>query len=401
MFRPVAPACVAFGLACGLALSTSAAAQPGKKVHAVLILDTNSNLKDELLQSEKTVRDFLTGGVSPAVLNIVPVRGDEVTGEKIQKHIARLTVGADDTLFVYIGGHGATVGGKHAFQFTGNGVGREEFVPRDDVRELIENKRARLAVLMTDTCSDIQTLPLKRLKKDEDIKAFGVEFGVAPAGPRGAVPCFEKLFLKSAGVVDINSSYEGTMAWSFSGNDGVFTQALRETFGQFARQDNLTWFEFYEQLKKNTQATFRDSQKRYIAEHGAKFPLVPENPQNPDEVALVRRLNKAFDDLKKQPRQTTQAFHLPDLWLQVIATGVTVDELLLTSPLRRTPAADGLMPRDVILAINNKPVEDTKSMATVIAEARQAAPGETVTLTFKVMRDGQTIERRFTLAKPK
>src|SRR5205085_9831033 len=119
-----------------------------------------------------------------------------------------------DTVFVYYGGHGATVEGKghyltmqHDWTAGRPGLGRKELF--SELRKL----NARHLVVLTDCCS-------------ETIRdVFGKE---APL-PKASWPVLDCLFFHHKGVTDINACQKSAFSWFYNNEQeagGAFTLAL-------------------------------------------------------------------------------------------------------------------------------------------------------------------------------
>ncbi len=138
------------------------------------------------------------------------VRGDLVDmKDKILQAIDNCPAGQNDTLVVFYTGHGAHDDNGH-FLVMPDGKNR---LYRKTILDRIGKKRPRLAVLITDSCnlqvpSGMKPGPAARLIPPERIS-----------------PLFDSLFIRSRGVVDINSSSEGEVSVGAIGG-GLLTLSL-------------------------------------------------------------------------------------------------------------------------------------------------------------------------------
>lgn len=355
-------------------------AQPGQRVHAVIVVDTNSNLKGHLLKTQEELKTLLTSGLAP-VLNLTTVSGDGVTSASIRRTITDLPVGPDDTLFFFIGCHGVTSRDRHGFQLTGPAGGKEEFVTRDSVRQLLLAKGARLTVFLSDSCSNVNNdVSLKDIPPEEGPKAFG----------ETVLPLYRKLFLESRGLVDFNSSHRPDLSWSFPNHGPVFPYALRVTFEQLKEQKNATWLDFYEAVKVNTQETFVKWKDEFVRRN---------------EPELKETDKDTFALLKGQKRQTTQAHHMPGMRLKFMAEttnghGARVTEVFDDSPAKKTPAEAGLMIGDVIVAVNGIPVAALADMPGAVGRVFADAKDSPAAFAFRVNRNGKMMDISVTVPKP-
>jgi hypothetical protein len=136
---------------------------------------------------------------------------------KMLKAIDNCPAGPNDTIIFFYSGHGATEkrSGKH-FLLMPDG---KTSLSRQTIINRIKRKRPRLAVVMTDSCSEL------------------VDRGMLP-GPRmmlippeRIVPLFDELFVRPKGLVDFNSATEGQIAAGPIGG-GLMTLAMAHIAGK-------------------------------------------------------------------------------------------------------------------------------------------------------------------------
>ena len=167
---------------------------------------------DQLVMYNNPMADFADGS-SRNLRN--PWEGPDVRSDlvdlkaKILRAIDVCPAGSNDTIIVFFTGHGANDDQGH-FLMMPDGENR---LHRKTILEHIARKRPRLAVLITDSCS------------------LSVPSGMAPGPsarmipPERMSPLFESLFIRSRGVVDINSSSEGEESIGAIGG-GLLTLSL-------------------------------------------------------------------------------------------------------------------------------------------------------------------------------
>jgi len=151
---------------------------------------------DQLMKFNNPMADFADGS-SRNLRN--PWEGPDVRFDlvdlkkKILRAIDNCPAGGNDTIIVFYTGHGAYDDHDH-FLMMPDGENR---LYRKTILKRMARKNPRLAVLITDSCS------------------LHVPAGMGPGPaarmipPQRMTPLFESLFIRSRGVVDINSSTEG------------------------------------------------------------------------------------------------------------------------------------------------------------------------------------------------
>ena len=221
------------------------AAEPGETgvVHAILVAATNDPSIGTSVQADlKKMQDFFAGFKAKNRLGqVVSVVGDDCSMKGVADAFAAINVGEADTLVFYYAGHGVNVnrgGVGHSL-----GLNPKELLIRSDLRGLMQSKRARLAIMITDTCNSY-------LDKTELKGANPAEWET--------LRC---LFLVPRGLVDVNSVTEGESAY---GNEkgGFFTAAFLDTLGdKFATLDRdgdkfLHWHEIIPDVQKRVQTRY-------------------------------------------------------------------------------------------------------------------------------------------------
>lgn len=354
------------------------AAAQGPKVYAVLVLDTlaDNDMRASLAKDREMVRGILSGGIADGRVEFSEVIGNDVTLDGLRAHLRKLPVRAGvDTVFCYVGSHGATDKDnptRHVFQWHGKGM---EFAPRDDVRAALTGTGAKLSILLSDSCSNGISLGPKNPPK------VGV---LNKAGPTN-LPLFDGLFFGTSGVVDINASKVGTYAWFSTTEGGVFTRALNETFIALKDKPNTSWAGFYQALKQRTDATYQDWRKVMTE---VDYPPMTRG-------GLRARDAQALADMTTQKRQITQAYYLDGTRLRVIVedafpdnTGALIEEMPVNSP----GLLAGLRNGDVIVKINGKPVLSAADYVAVGGEILGKSPDADARMTFTVRRAGRDMD---------
>ena len=168
--------------------------------------------------------------------------GDPVRIKQLVKSIA---AGPDDTFVVYFSGHGGSDDRGQYLSFAG---GR---LYRDELRRLMQEKGARLNVIITDCCNQ---------------RADGEEFSypsMDTRSPPTVTPLFQSLFFQPSGIVDINGSSPGEAAFfvplddeSGASHCSLFTSQI-ESFIYRYRQHSCSWAHFLRSVSLNVHLAFR------------------------------------------------------------------------------------------------------------------------------------------------
>ena len=223
---------------CGITPSADA-----QKVHALLIImDDNLDIRQTVDVNRLRIKKMLQLlDVSPEIW-----QADErqIRPEHINKWVKHCRVDLEDTIFVYYSGHGHI--DQKARHYLDLDVQNPAFsLLRSDLVKELSEKRCRLKMLITDTCSnEIQTLP----------RATSSATVVSRKRPYA-----EDLFLKHRGLLDMTAASPRQYAWGNNQIGGYFTAALIESFT--AKSDTnkdrfLSWKEVFSATRDGTQKLF-------------------------------------------------------------------------------------------------------------------------------------------------
>jgi hypothetical protein len=92
------------------------AADPARKLHVLLAIDTASNLRDSVLIDQRRMERLFRCNVPADRLSISTLTGPNLTTAGVLAHYRGLKVGPDDALLFFYAGHGAMDPEKgHAF----------------------------------------------------------------------------------------------------------------------------------------------------------------------------------------------------------------------------------------------------------------------------------------------
>ena len=156
-----------------------------------------------------------------------------------------------------------------------------DFITRDGLQNRLQQKRGRLKMLITDTCSN------QGRGFDLIAKSYG---RVVPRKRRYT----EDLFLKHSGLLDITAASPRQYAWGNNQIGGYFTAALIESFAASSDPNKdgfLSWEEVFLATREETQKLFSETTFRTIDKR--KMDSVSQTSQTPTKYSLPVRLTHA------------------------------------------------------------------------------------------------------------
>jgi hypothetical protein len=219
-----------------------------RKLRVLLALDTNSDLRRQLIVDARRLQQTLRDHIPASRLEITTLKDDKVTRDAILAHYAGLAVKPDEGLLFFYGGHGALdpKTKEHSFQLQ-----QGKPLLRREVRKAIEDRKPGLVVLLSDCCSTSLTA------SGSTERAIPV-----PHLPDSITPLLRDLFFRSRGVVDVNSAAPGSPAWGDDAWGGLFTRSLcgmlnKKPTELDANKDGfVSWDEFLPRLQADTTKLF-------------------------------------------------------------------------------------------------------------------------------------------------
>ena len=284
-------------LCCVAACDTWQESTRQPKVHALFILLKNDKriIRDTVDQNKELMTDLMielshncevnltlmesfpafTGQVSQSTY----VNANQETEKKlphlgiikpaqVTKWLSQVKTGPTDTLLIYFSGHGKMNNlFAHYLHFdkTGTKLNREVLERR------LQEKPARLKMLITDTCSEMWS---SELIDRETVAKFGIE-------PEGKPRFYAKnLFLEHTGFLNVTAALPGKLAYGDTDIGGYFTHAIAGSLNsdtdKMPKDNFLSWIEVFDAAKKRTQE---------LAEQGT-----PPKSQTPFKHSLPKRL---------------------------------------------------------------------------------------------------------------
>lgn len=249
LHRLAAPVLFLTGLLAWFPRACTAAPPEHTRLRALLVIDTNSNLRDSTRIDQRTMVHLLQGTIPRDRREITILAGNDVTPDKILNYYKRLRTGPSEALLFYYAGHGATDKAYGHYLALQAPRRKDLVLTRTALRQAMQGKGAGLVVILTDCCSDFVPLAKRRPAT------------LPPSAPREIHPVVRCLLFRQRGVVDITAS-TNEPSWGDSHGGGIFTRTLARLMeGRLRDLDTdrdgfVTWKEFFPILKSRTQATF-------------------------------------------------------------------------------------------------------------------------------------------------
>lgn len=170
---------------------------------------------------------------------------DIIKPAQVLEWLSQVKTGPMDTLLIYFSGHGKMGRyGDHLLLF--DKTDDENRLSRDVLEARLDEKPARLKMLITDTCSQMAT--------EELLSRKTVEFvGVEPNARFFA----KNLFLEHTGFLNVTAASPGELAYGDTDIGGYFTSAIADSLNSDTDKDPkdnfLSWIEVFNTAKERTQ----------------------------------------------------------------------------------------------------------------------------------------------------
>ena len=213
---------------------------------------------------------------------------DIIKPAQVTEWLSQVKTGPTDTLLIYFSGHGKMDRyHSHWLHFDETSDNR---LSRDALEARLEEKPARLKMLITDTCS--------QMVNTEGLTARKVAF----VGVKGRVSFYAKnLFLEHTGFLNVTAALPGKLAYGDTDIGGYFTHAIAGSLNsdtdKMPPANFLSWVEVFNAAKERTQEIAEqtippESQTPFA--HSLPEPLrdtaesPPEGPPpSPEELARI------------------------------------------------------------------------------------------------------------------
>ncbi|MGB7347272.1 MAG: caspase family protein [Pirellulaceae bacterium] len=265
LFFPYTASCHGFKIfALGLLLLAGPllSSADAKRLHAVLIADTNSDLSVSVTRDINQLRECLEIGLPDDTIRFHIMTGDEVTSAKVLHKIRTLPVPKGDPVLVFFAGHGGYDRRGHFLWFDH----LQERVYREDLVEAIAKPVSpAFWILLTDCCAN--SLPVENPALPSSMNE-----------PNHTL--MTQLFFgqKTGGTVNVNSCRPGQVASGDDLNGGLFTHALCSVFLEHAHQ-SMNWDQLFKKVRAETSGQSEAILMRSASPHyQGRFPQHAQVP---------------------------------------------------------------------------------------------------------------------------
>ena len=342
-------------------------------IRVVIATDGRAGFGANLVADYKNMERLFKENVPPSQLDLILMKTDEITPDKILETVKQVEVASGDTLVFYYSGHAANdVGnGGHYFQLKDN-KGQATELQRRTLLAVLKDKKARLTVLLTDCCNI-----------DQKSSGENKEARRTAESPNKISPIFQALFIEPEGTVDVTSSKRGEASFVDSTakkRGSCFTWPLVELFEKHRDNETATWPKFIAELKDDVQKAFLESWPE-----GYKF----DPPLNGIHVQKTQTV-ETYGSL---PGEVTQSPATPRgirFGIRAVTHhgGVRVTEVLPNGP----GAKAGFEIGDLIIEINGTPIRNEQDYSKAVDDSPKTMKAKVVNI-----HDGQTLNVTFEL----
>ena len=175
---------------------------------------------------------------------------DIIRSHQVENWLANLRPKSEDTVLIYYCGHGE-IGSfdTHALLFDLDGSG--DTIDRQRLSQKLNQKPARLRMLITDTCSVFSESFNQSLLGSDLLNSLTV------VGKSDQQSYTNDLFLKHKGFLDITAASPRQYAIAHSNIGGHFTAALlSQGFTATGKDNFVSWTEAFEKTKEQTKTLY-------------------------------------------------------------------------------------------------------------------------------------------------
>jgi len=213
----------------------------------ILLMDSDVNISASVIKDAETVQKALevlqSEGISELKMTTMRSSEKKVKTSDMIEWIGNLDPSEDDVVMIYYSGHGfIDEQNRHYLSFE-----EGDTIPRSDIISRLNELDCRLRILITDSCSNLVSLPTPVTSSPRSI------------GEKQDRKYYKDLFIDHRGLLDVTAASEGEYAWGNSTLGGYFTSSLFSSF----KGDGIrfrTWEDVIKDTKDGVMRKFQETQ---------------------------------------------------------------------------------------------------------------------------------------------
>lgn len=215
-------------------ICTKLAADSPEKIEALLLIDSESNLKVSVKKDGQIMLNMLKAAAKATKmeLNATLLQGTNVTLGRIEQWFNKISKKPHDVILFYFSGHGckstsALIPWPYLFLST-----KRNFISLENIIKLIEAQPARLSIIFADCCNS--TMVSKRVELP-----FLIQATISHKSQNNNFGA-EVLFKKAKGHIRAIAASRGQSALAY-GDGSLFTMALAKSLEKSFKKPDPTW----------------------------------------------------------------------------------------------------------------------------------------------------------------
>jgi len=213
----------------------------------ILLMDSDVNISASVIKDAETVQKALevlqSEGISELRMTTMRSSEKKVKTSDMIEWLGNLNPSEDDVVMIYYSGHGfIDEQNRHYLSFE-----EGDTIPRSDIISRLNELDCRLRILITDSCSNLVSLPTPVTSSPRSI------------GEKQDRKYYKDLFIDHRGLLDVTAASEGEYAWGNSTLGGYFTSSLFSSF----KGDGIrfrTWEDVIKDTKDGVMRKFQETQ---------------------------------------------------------------------------------------------------------------------------------------------
>ena len=226
-----------------------------QQLHAFVVVDSDDDrIGDSVATDGINLVQLFQRGLEERSYTDYVLSGEQVTADNIIRTVKNAKIKPEDSVLFYYSGHGAFDRNTQDHYLTLN---HSDPLARTAVRNAILAQSPKLAVLMTDCCAGVVSLPM----------APDAGMGMGAGGEAKAIeyPVLRELFFNTQGLVDITSSRPGQVSLGL-GDGGLFTNAVLNTI-EANTHVTMNWYDLFTKSRALASAEYEFADGDYRSRH--------------------------------------------------------------------------------------------------------------------------------------